>query len=58
MEVFKEHVFLANTLQEYLHFIEVGLAKKSDQKKLERKEFAFSHSWPNSIKALENALNF
>lgn len=56
MEVFKDHVLLATSLNEYLENIEKALTQNHHQKVETRKSFAFSHTWENSVSELEKSI--
>jgi len=56
MEYFEDYVYLAEDLSDYLRYISLA-SRKSDnrEKKLKRIRFAQSHTWANSVKAIEQA---
>ncbi|GGZ93136.1 glycosyltransferase [Algibacter mikhailovii] len=56
MEMFKEHVYLGDTKQDYLKLIAQGLADNSANKKEQRIAFAKSHSWRNNVKCIYEAI--
>jgi len=53
---FKEHVFLASNHCEFIDMIKVALEHTDINSVEERKEFAFSHSWENSIKEISKSI--
>ncbi|MES2446550.1 MAG: glycosyltransferase [Bacteroidota bacterium] len=57
MEVFKDHVYLANNGDEYIIGIESLLKNNSENLMKERKNFALSHTWENSVAAIYQAIN-
>lgn len=56
MEMFKEHVYLGDTKQDYLKLIAQGLTDNSANKKEQRIAFAKSHSWRNNVKCIYEAI--
>jgi len=52
MEVFKDFVYLADTKEDYVKLIEKAFNEHDSELELGRKEFAFSHTWENSVKAM------
>jgi glycosyltransferase involved in cell wall biosynthesis len=61
MELFKDHVYLCDTLDEYNEAIEKALNENSLKLEKERIAFARSHSWQNSVRSIyqymQQALN-
>lgn len=57
MEVFKNHVYLANNAEEYIVGIENLLKNNTEDLITERKNFALSHTWENSVAAIYRAIN-
>ncbi|KQN34703.1 glycosyl transferase family 1 [Pedobacter sp. Leaf41] len=57
MEAFKDHVFLANNLQEYLTGISELMKNNSASYTTERVNFARSHSWERSVSEIYKACN-
>lgn len=49
MQIFKDHVYLCSTAQQYIEAIDVALRSPFD---VARVEFAKSHSWHNSVEAM------
>ena len=49
MEIFKEHVYLAQSKEDYVSCIEKALTEDSLTLQEDRKSFAASHSWENCI---------
>jgi glycosyltransferase involved in cell wall biosynthesis len=56
MEVFSEHVYLAQNKEEYLVLIEKALREDSPEKQEQRRSFASSHTWENSVGQIYGAL--
>lgn len=57
IEVFKEHVHLANNADEYLKMIDLGIEESKDViLKGERIKFAHTHSWENRVNKLYEVL--
>jgi glycosyltransferase involved in cell wall biosynthesis len=50
MELFKEHVYLCDSLDDYKEALEKSLNENSKEKGNERIHFAQSHSWENNVK--------
>jgi teichuronic acid biosynthesis glycosyltransferase TuaH len=57
MDVFKNHVYLANNGEEYIEGIESLLKNNTEDLMIERKNFALSHTWENSVAAIYWAIN-
>lgn len=57
MRVFSEHVYLAETKEDYVRLIERALAENSMEKSTERRTFASSHTWENSVQEIYNAIS-
>ncbi|MGK0406999.1 MAG: glycosyltransferase involved in cell wall biosynthesis [Roseivirga sp.] len=61
MEVFKDHVYLADGAKGYEQAIVLALEEDNDEKQAERIRFAQSHSWKNCVdeiyKAIEQSEN-
>jgi glycosyltransferase involved in cell wall biosynthesis len=56
MEVFKDHVYLAEGSTGYEKAIEQALIEDDETKQAERIEFAQSHSWENSVNQIYEAI--
>jgi teichuronic acid biosynthesis glycosyltransferase TuaH len=56
MEAFKECTYLAKDSEEFIKFIENGLAEKDPELKVKRKVLAQSHTWENSVKEIYNVI--
>ncbi|NVK26853.1 MAG: glycosyltransferase [Flavobacteriia bacterium] len=56
MEMFKDHVYLAENGDEYLQAFEKALQENSKELEEGRREFALTHSWENSIAKLYDAM--
>jgi len=56
MEAFKDYVYLAENKEDYARFIALAIAEDSEQKNSERKAFAFTHTWENSVLAMKNRI--
>ncbi len=57
MQVFANHVYLAETADDYIQMIERGLTENSKKKIEGRKKFAHSHTWENSVKEIYKVMN-
>lgn len=53
---FKDYVFLASNQYEFIDMIKEALKHKDIKSIKERREFAFSHSWENSVKAISQSI--
>ncbi len=56
MQMFSEHVYLANTKEEYLRLAQKALDENSRELIEARIEFAKSHTWENNVKAIYEAI--
>ncbi len=52
MELFKSYVYLCNNSNEFVLAIEKALQEENSQIPEERKKFAFSHTWENSVEEI------
>ena len=57
MDVFKDYVYLANSAEEYVVGIAYLLKNNTQDLIAERKKFALSHTWENSVAAIYKAIN-
>jgi glycosyltransferase involved in cell wall biosynthesis len=56
MNIFADHVYFANTSEEYIQQIEHALIENSPEKEKDRISFARSHTWENSVEEIYNAM--
>ena len=60
MEIFKDHVYLGETKEDYVKLIELAIEENSPEKEKERIAFAKQHTWEASVNdiysAIENTL--
>ena len=56
MSIFSEHTYLAKTKEEYVTLIEKALEEDNDVLREERKKFASSHTWENSVNEIYKAI--
>lgn len=56
MEMFKEHVYLASTKEEYIQLAEKALEENNAKLAKKRIEFAKSHTWENNVMAIYDAI--
>jgi hypothetical protein len=56
MEMFKDHVYLGSTKEEYITLTEKALQENSAKLVQKRIEFAKSHTWENNVLAIYNAI--
>jgi teichuronic acid biosynthesis glycosyltransferase TuaH len=56
MEAFKDYVYLAETKEDYVQLITLAIAEDTALKNSERKAFAFTHTWENSVQEMKNKI--
>lgn len=56
MELFKDHVYLCNSLDDYKQAVEKALIENTEAKKKERIQFARSHSWQNNVNMIYKSI--
>lgn len=56
MEIFKDHVYLAQSKEDYIQLIEKALQEDTVAQQEERKSFAASHSWENCVLKMYEAI--
>lgn len=56
MSIFSDHTYLAENKEEYVSLIKKALSDDNDILKEERKKFASSHSWENSVNEIYKAI--
>ncbi len=56
MEMFKEHVYLGSSKEEYIQLAEKALAENNSEFVKKRIEFAKSHTWENNVQAIYDAI--
>lgn len=56
MEMFREHVYLGETPEDYVRLIHDALHQNSNEKALQRIRFASSHTWTNSVQNIYKAM--
>ncbi len=56
MDMFKEHVYLATTKEDYISLTEKALGENSKELVRNRIEFAKSHTWENNVLAIYDAI--
>lgn len=49
MESFKEHVYLAESISDYIEFIQKAIYENNELISSERKKFVAKHTWENSV---------
>lgn len=49
MEVFKDYVYLANSKEDYVKLIKKAFEEKNTNLAMERRNFALTHTWENSV---------
>lgn len=54
--VFSEYTYLGATASDYIRLIELAIEEQDEQKVAERKKFASSHSWENSVSKIYEAI--
>jgi glycosyltransferase involved in cell wall biosynthesis len=56
MEIFKDHVYLAETVADYINLIEKALKENNPEKEQERIVFAQGHTWENNVEEIGKAI--
>ncbi|MEI6887719.1 MAG: glycosyltransferase [Bacteroidales bacterium] len=56
MSIFKDHVYLATSREEYVHLIELALTENSREKILKRVTFARGHTWEANANEIYNVI--
>lgn len=56
MEMFKEHVYLADTKEDYVTLIDKAMAENTTDRIQSRIEYAKSHTWTNNVKAIYDSI--
>ncbi|WP_254243985.1 glycosyltransferase [Hymenobacter sp. BRD128] len=56
MRTFEQHTYLAESKEEYLTLIERALAENNPSQQQERREFAATHTWENSVARIYAAI--
>lgn len=57
MQLFKDYVYLCNSLKDYQQSIEAALSQKSEQIIKQRIQFAHTHTWNNSVAKIYQYIN-
>lgn len=57
MEFFNDFVYLANDKEDYIKLIDLAFKEDDDTRKSARKDFAFGHTWENSVQEMKNEIN-
>lgn len=57
MEIFEEYVYLAENKEDYGWLLEEAITENPVQRERERKAFAATHTWPNSVANIYNSIN-
>lgn len=57
MESFSDYVYLADDKDAYIELISLAFREDDDVRKLARMEFAFGHTWENSVQLMKNKIN-
>ena len=56
MQMFKEHVYLADSKEDYVTLIDKALSENTSERIQNRIEYAKSHTWENNVKAIYEAI--
>ena len=56
MQMFKEHVYLADTKEDYVALIDKAIAENTSDRIKNRIEYAKSHTWTNNVKTIYNSI--
>ncbi|MBE7171076.1 MAG: glycosyltransferase [Williamsia sp.] len=57
MEIFEEYVYLAESKEDYVPLIERALMESSESLVQQRKDFASTHTWENSVAEIYKAIS-
>ncbi|MEQ7799532.1 glycosyltransferase [Pedobacter sp. ASV1-7] len=57
MEFFSDFVYLADNKEDYIKLIKLAIHEDSEERRLARKDFAFGHTWENSVQEMMNEIN-
>lgn len=57
MDIFKDHVYLATTHQEYIKAIETAIEEDTAELTAQRQAFASQHTWENSVNEICKYIN-
>jgi teichuronic acid biosynthesis glycosyltransferase TuaH len=57
MEFFNDFVYLADDKEDYIKQIDLAFKEDDDTRKSARKNFAFGHTWENSVQEMKNEIN-
>jgi teichuronic acid biosynthesis glycosyltransferase TuaH len=57
MEFFNDFVYLADDKEDYIKLIDLAFKEDDDTRKSARKDFAFGHTWENSVQEMKNEIN-
>jgi teichuronic acid biosynthesis glycosyltransferase TuaH len=56
MQMFKEHVYLADTKEEYVILIDKAMLENTSDRAKNRIEYAKSHTWTNNVKTIYESI--
>jgi len=56
MEVFKEHIYLAEDKEDYISLIKRAITEDNQSLKQQRLDFVSEHTWENSVKAMTDQI--
>lgn len=56
MQMFKEHVYLGDTKEDYVTLIDKAMAENTSDRIRNRIEYAKSHTWANNVKAIYDSI--
>lgn len=56
MEMFEEHVYLANTKEDYVTLMDKAMEENSEERIKNRIEYSNSHTWANNVKAIDESI--
>ncbi|MFA4870508.1 MAG: glycosyltransferase [Pedobacter sp.] len=57
MEFFSDFVYLADDKKDYIKLIDLAIQEDNEERRLARKDFAFGHTWENSVQEMKNEIN-
>lgn len=57
MGFFSDFVYLADDKGDYIKLIDLAIQEDNEERRLARKDFAFGHTWENSVKEMKKEIN-
>ena len=57
MEIFKDFVYLGETVSDYIRLIDMAITEDSESKQQDRIDFAKKHTWENNVNQINKAID-